>query len=159
MDESRKSTSPFAETVANPYRFGGQHVVFELLRGGHTRLQLLDGLIENAVREQTQHETRDAKALLDKVLHDLRKRKGIPVVHDGGSGYRLLRPETDEAQAGGDAGQQGDVRESPPAPPADSAVAKPEPKRKDVASPPFTEEDYTIIDVTDFYNASVEELG
>lgn len=159
MTESRKPTSPFAEAVANPYRFGGQYVVFELLRMGHTRSQLLDGLIENEVRAQTQHETRDAKALLDKVLHDLRKRKRIPIVHDEQSGYRLLRPETDEAQAGDVAEKQEDVRESPPAPPADSAVAKPEPKRKDVAAPPFTEDDYTIIDVTDFYEASVEELG
>lgn len=158
MAESRKPTSPFAERVENPYRFGSQYVVFDLLRRGYTRMELLDGLIEEEVRKQTQGETRDAKALLDKVLHDLRKRKGIPVVHEN-DGYRILKPKID-AQAGDVAVEQGDVRESPPAPPADSAVAMPEStKHTAVVAPLWSEDDYTIIDVTDFYLASVEDLG
>jgi len=179
MAESGKATSPFAEKVGNPYRFGRQYVVFELLRLGHTRASLLSGLIEQEVLNQTQGETRDAKSLLDKVLHDLRHRKMIGVVIAEDGGYRLLpHGETGtSAQSKPDAGtKKEEVRESPPEPPADSADGETGREEDDVTAgdeahreassqrvppdeAPYDPNDYTIHDVTDIYISSREALS
>lgn len=173
MAESSKTTSPFAETVDNPYRFGRQYVVFELLRSGHSRKTLLSGLIEQEVRKQTQGETRDAKSLLDKVLHDLRHKKGFDVITGEGGGYRLL-PQGSAvtgAQPEAETDEQEEVRLSPPEPPAESVEAEAGRSDGDVEEgdheesslrerpeeAPFNPDDYTIHDITDIYEAEREE--
>lgn len=168
--------SPYAEAVENPYRFGRQYVVFELLRAGHSRKALLNGLIEEQVRAETQGETRDAKALLDKVLYDLRHKKGIDVVVDPNGGYRLLPQGGSQAPVEDGGGEQEESDASPPEPPADlpsfgggraeddEAAAESKPSREAATQrvPPdeavFDPDDYTIHDVTAIFEDAHEGI-
>jgi len=95
-------SSKFAAEAPNPFRPGKQYKVFELLRLGYTRNELI-AVVESQI------ESRDHRALVDTVLHRTKKR-GIDVL--GGAGdepFRLLPGEGYEAD------RQAGARPAPPA--------------------------------------------
>ena len=160
-DVDRKATSRFAETVANPYRFGRQHVVFDLLRMGYSREELLgpQDVLASEVLRRTQTETRGPKSLLDKVLHDLRHNKPMDVIVDPeDGGYRIVPEEREMEAASADAedDEQNEVRESPPDRSAVSSSdsAKPSDDGEAASIPdevPYDPDEYSVTDITDIY--------
>ena len=83
MSGDRNPISKFAGLVGNPFRPGKQYKVFELLRLGYTRPELIAVI-------QEQIESRDHRSLLDTVLHRTKKKNILVIGGSGGERYQLL---------------------------------------------------------------------
>lgn len=148
-----KPSSKFAAEAQNPFRPGKQYKVFELLRLGYTRAELI-------VEVESQIESRDHRALLDTVLHRT-KQRGIDVIGGtGGEPFRLLPGEGYEAVRQASARPGPSVGETPA-----TAGSQPEaggqgsrtgaaerPAIGDELRPPaISADEVTIEDITDLY--------